>query len=319
MKYLHLVILLLLSSQSFGQIKDTIYFLNNSILVGKLKKINLGKIEFDGDGIGIVNIKYDKVKTIKANSHLYRIETTAKKILNGTIENAANAGRVLLITDTGNVEIKLSNITTLSYYGQNWKLSLWGSLGAGYSYTKSSNIGRLNFNGRLKYVNRKTELELTANTIITTDSTGTYRERENMELSDNYLINYNFYAGVFLRYQRSIELGLLRRWQEGSGLGYNFIQRKHSIGKSITGLVINQETNFDHQQNNSLEWVAQGSYAFFSFSKPNISLSTSQTIYTSFTQKGRIRYDGDVKINWEPITDFGLEFNYYYNSLALRC
>jgi hypothetical protein len=218
-----------------------------------------------------------------------------------------------LVTDTGAIEIKLSNITTLSYYGQNWKLSLRGSLGAGYSYTKSSGIGRLNLSGRLKYVNRKTELELTGNTIITTDSTGTYRERENLELSDNYLINYNFYAGVFLRYQRSIELGLLRRWQEGAGLGYKFMQRKHSIGKSITGLVVNQETNFDYQRKNSLEWVVQAGYDFFSFSKPNFSLSTTQTMYTSFTQKGRIRFDGDIKINWELISDFDLSFDFYHN------
>ena len=53
--------------KSIAQNKDTIFFVNKSILIGELRSIKLGRIEFDGDGIGIVNIKYNKIGTIQSN------------------------------------------------------------------------------------------------------------------------------------------------------------------------------------------------------------------------------------------------------------
>ena len=36
-------------------------------------------------------------------------------------------------------------------------------------------------------------------------------------------------------------------------------------------------------------------------------------MYFSLSQKGRIRSDGDINLNWELISDFYLDFQFYYN------
>src|SRR5688572_10542518 len=67
--------LLLSFHRCFSQPKDTLYFYNESKVVGELLTIRLGRVEFDADGIGIVKVKNNKLQSINATSHSFRIET----------------------------------------------------------------------------------------------------------------------------------------------------------------------------------------------------------------------------------------------------
>lgn len=297
----------------YSQQKDTIHFYNNSIMVGELNGMSLGKINFDSDEVGDVRIKYHKIKTIKAKSHYYRIETNEKKIYFGYIEFSKIPGNIILIAGTTNYELRIIDITSLSIYGKNWKESFSGYIGLGYSYTKSSAIGRLNFDGLLKYFKKKYESRLEASTIVTSENGTINRERENLGLSANYLINSKWFTGVSLRYERNSELGLLSRIQEGIGVGYNLISKQHNISHVTTGIVLNQEDDFNNNKNEYVEWATKIKYDFFSFSKPNITLGVSQTLFVSLSQKGRIRNDGEFKVNWELIDDFKLSLSMYHN------
>jgi hypothetical protein len=307
------ILLLFLFKSLVGQVKDTLYLLNNSIIIGEMKKIKMGRVEFDGDGIGIINVKYDKIKSIQAACHLYRVETTDRKLLYGTIRTSDKDGFITINTPGISPAIHLSNISSLIFFGNNFETRLSGNIGAGYSYTKSSDIGRLNLNASIKYTTRTTETALTGNMIITADSISTYRERENLQGSSIYYINNNWLLVGLLSYQRNLELGLQSRWQTGAAIGYKFLQLKSSQGKVNTGIVINSEKNFSNVSNTLFEWATQVNYNFFSFSKPNLSLSAAQMVFVSLSQKGRIRYDGDIDLSWEVIKDFSITLNFYHN------
>lgn len=299
--------------KSIAQNKDTIFFVNKSILIGELRSIKLGRIEFDGDGIGIVNIKYNKIGTIQSNKQYYRIETIHKEVIPGFINRSPNKGMIIAKTALSEKEISIGDISSMFKYGSKWSSRINGNLGAGYSYTKSSKIGRFNFDGSMVYHNAKTEIELGSNTIVTSDSTTVVIERANLNLRYNYYFSDVWFAVALLNYQRNIELGLDKRWQQGLALGYKFILTKHSQGVVLGGFTINQEKAITNQTTNNSEIVAQAKYNFYSFNSPNISFSTTQTLYKSTSQKNRFRYDGDISINWELITDFSLNLTYYNN------
>jgi hypothetical protein len=311
------IIFLLFCLGGFGQVKDTlkdtVYFLNNTMLAGELKKIRLGKIDFNGDNVGDVNIKYDRIKTISANTHFYIVETIKNEFLYGYIKRSDSPGCIVISSLAGDTTIKLINVASLSFYGRNWKDALTGVIGAGYSYTKSSDIGRLNMNASLNYYKKKLELAFTGDVIVTTDSIKTYKERENFGLSGSYVIYKSWFGGGAFNYQSNYQLGLKSRWQEVAGVGRKFLQGSHSVGKAATGIVVNEEQNLDNVSNTYTEALLQASYNFFSFSKPNISLSCTQSVYFSLSQKGRTRYDGDVNINWELIEDFSLDLSFFHN------
>jgi len=307
------IFFLLFSLLGYGQVKDTVFFLNKSMLVGELKKMKLGKIEFDSDELGIVNIKYNKVKTLHIASNYCRTETVDKRVLYGSILSSKNPKHIIVHTLREDVEIKLVDVSSISYYGENLTDGLSGSFGIGYTYTKSSDIGRLNVDGTLKYSKKKLELGLTGSMIVTSDSSSISRENEDIVLASRFLTDTRWYSAVSLRYQRSIELGLLSRWQEGAGIGYKFVQKQNNIAKAVSGFVVNQETDFEHNKNTYLEWFTNVGYDFFSFSKPNMTISMSQGVYVSLSQKGRVRNEGDLAINWELIDDFSINISFYHN------
>jgi hypothetical protein len=282
-------------------------------MVGEFKKMKLGKIEFDSDEVGIVYIKYHKVKTIHVESYYCRTETIDKRVLYGSILSSNIPGNIIVHTLKEDVEVKIGDVSSISFYGNHWTDSLSGSFGAGYSYTKSSDIGRLNVDGKIKYAKSKLELQLSGSVITTIDSSVVNRENEDVLFTSKFLTDTNWYSAVSIRYQRSIELGLLDRWQEGGGIGYKFLQRQNNFARALSGIVVNQETDFENTKNTYWEWSTSASYDFFSFSKPNISISMSQGVYLSLSQKGRVRNEGDLAINWELIDDFSINLSFYHN------
>jgi hypothetical protein len=54
-----------------------------------------------------------------------------------------------------------------------------GSVGLGYSYTRSSGFGRLNFDGDIRYISKETELILYVSGIYTIYDSVTNRDKEN--------------------------------------------------------------------------------------------------------------------------------------------
>lgn len=311
-----LVLFIFITAAAFSaaaQVKDTLFFLNKTLVIGELTRIRLGRIEFDADGIGNISVKYDKINTIRAAKHYFRIETVTDKVYYGTIDSSAKPGRIQIITTNGNVEVAVAGISTLAYYGSDWKTKLSGDIGAGYTFTKSSNIGRLNMNMNVRYRTKHTESLLSGNAIVTKDSIKVYRERENLQLAFNYYLSSRWYAAGLVSYQRNRELGLKSRWQQGLGIGYKYITSSNNQGTAGTGLVLNQEKSFVNNQNVLVEWLLQTNYTLFSFSKPNLTISTSQIFYVNLSQKGRIRWDGDLSINWELVSDLSLKTSFYHN------
>jgi hypothetical protein len=306
-------ILLLLGNTSKSFSKDTLYFYNKAILVGELKKITLGKIQFDADGVGIVNIKVDKVKTFRADTRSFRVETTDKQLMYGKIEESAMQGFISIINENSRKEININHISSLSAFGNQLATRISGRAGAGYSYARSTQIGRLNLNGTTKYVTSKSEFNFDGSMMVTTDSVTTFREREQAVLSGIFYLNNQLYTGINISYQRNRELGLKSRLQQGLGVGYKLIQKQKADARAITGFVLNTEENYSNVRSSLYEWVLQGKFDFFSFSDPNIVLSTTQTAFVSLSQKGRHRFDGDLSLNWELIKDFSLNFSFYYN------
>jgi len=300
------------SYSAFTQPKDTLYFYNTTVLVGKLRSIKVGYFEFDGDGIGIVKIKNNRISSMHAQSRSFRVETTSDSVLNGGLTRSYRPGWARFQSEDKVTDLAIQNITTLSYYGQSFRSRIDGNLGAGFSYTKSSEIGRINFNARIRYSTTNAAIQFQADAILTYDSIKVERENENMRLSYNYSFPSLWTAGAYATYQRNLELGLDRRWQQVvvAGRKFNFNQGRE--GLLITGVAINQEQNLEGIANNNTEVIVQLNYNLFYFEKPNISLTFVQTGYASITQQGRYRADGDINVNWELVKDFYVNFRFYH-------
>jgi hypothetical protein len=163
-------------------------------------------------------------------------------------------------------------------------------------------------------VSRRTELSLSLSGIYSIYDSLFSRDKEDLYLKYNYYFLRNWFATTFLAYQRNLELGLDRRFQEGLGIGNKFITSKHVYTWARGGAVINQERSSEGVNSDILtELFGQLELNIFRFENPKINILFAQTVYYSLSQSGRFRNDGSTSVTWEIFKDFNLSFEPYNN------
>ncbi|MGB4770220.1 MAG: DUF481 domain-containing protein [Chitinophagaceae bacterium] len=317
--YIQILLAILLAmgiTNSYAQtnLKDTIIMKDGTILSGELKGLKSGRVEFDIDNISIVKIKFDRIQMVKAITHQYRVETSDRKIYFGYIRRSDSAGILRIITKDSSFLTPLNHIAFMTSYDGSSFSHVRGYVSSGFTYARSSNAGRFNFDAAITWQFERVRTDLTGSMFISQTDTTWVRDRENLNLQSYYLINSYISVGGMIKYQRNYELGLARRFQEGVGVLYNWLSRNNFQVKSLTGLVFNQERNIEGQSfSNQIEVPITIQAEFFKFSKPNISVNTNQSAYVSLTDPGRLRWDGDTRIAWELIDDLNLSIQIYHN------
>ena len=281
--------------------------------MGELKSISLGKAVFDEDNMDILNIKVTKIRTIKAMTHIYRLETIHQDIYYTSLE-AGSVGHVQLKVDGIAREIsfeEISKLVPLSGKTQDlWK----GNASAGYSYSKSSGRGQFNSNFSLEYLTKKIDVLLGGSTIINQTDSTLELANANAGIVTSYLFTPVWEANIFVAYQRNLEQGLARRYQEGAGGGVNFFSTEQTRMKVITGIVFNQEKSIeDVETPTQVDIPVMMNFSFFRFSKPDMTVTLKENLFMGITQKGRIRQDGQLSLNWKLIQDFYINVQFYHN------
>ena len=305
---------LALISDSFSQTeRDTLFFNNGGKMIGKIKKIKLGVATFDPDDAGDITVQLRRIKTMSAVREIFRVETINGNALYGRLFSDRDSGYAKMINGFDTTMIYLQDISVLYPSGNAFLQRFAGNLGLGYNYTKSSNVGRLNYDGNITYTYKKEEITLAFSGIYTSNDSSFIRDNENFYIKNNYYFTPTWFATAFFNYQRNLELGLQRRYQEGVGVGNKFVTTQHIYAWVRSGIVINQEKSTENVTTGTLsELFGQIEFNFFRFTKPKIDLLMSQTFYYSLAQN-RFRNDGNTNMNWEIIKNFKISFEFYNN------
>lgn len=298
---------------SFCQ-KDSVFLYNGQVLIGDVKKVGLGNISIDDIDLKLISVKLYKIKKIKT-AHHFRIETSDKHIFFGTPDSHANNGWTEILTDDStNISLPITSISSMILVENEFFRRLDGSIGAGFSFTKSNSVGQVNLNSTTSYATKNFENQFRASTIGSINSSKYSRDNESIELFSSYTRNSTWFLAGLLAYQRNLELSLNRRFQELLGVGNKLILNKNMQLFAISGISASQERYSDGTESDFLiELPAMARFNFYNFHNPNIQINTSQSIYIGITQFGRIRYSGNTDISWELVKNFSITLNLYSN------
>ncbi len=295
-------------------IKDTIFFRNGSIIIGEIKMIRLGVVTFDPDDANDITVQLIKLKTISASGVIFRVETTADHVYYGRLITSLKPGFVTIVQARDTLQQEIEKISVLYPFKDAFLERFSGNVGLGYTYTRSSNFGRINFDLSAKYVTRKDEISFGATGIYSMSDTTFTRDQEDVNFKYNYYLGPTWFLTAFISYQRNLELGISRRYQQGAGVGNKFITTQHIYGWLRTGVAINQQQSTDGVKSGTLtELFGQVQFNFFRFTIPKISFDFSQSFFYSLSQKDRIRNSGQTNLSWEVISDFDLNLGFYNN------
>jgi hypothetical protein len=310
-----LIVIIIPCAKAHAQEKDSIFLYNGQILIGDIQGGQLGEITIDDKDLKDLQVKLYKIKRLKT-IHRFKIQLFTKKIYYGIIKESGKEGWVNILLD--NKDTLQTAITAISFIitlKKGFFKQLDGTLSAGFSYSKSSDVGQLTLGSTILYASKLFEYQLSTSAIESIDSSTLSRDREDAQLFVAFSLTPSWFAAVNLNYQRNLELSIARRWQEMIGGGNRIFLKKDWQLLAISGLTFNQEKSTSGTSSSLLlEIPVMLKFDFFKYHHPNIQVNSTQSVFFSLSQKNRVRYDGNTTFSWELIRYFYLSINLYANS-----
>ena len=308
------LVICFISNKSLSQAKDTIVLVNGQTLIGEVQYADLGNITIDDMDLKMQNVKLYKIKKLVISERL-RIETVDKKIYYGSLRTAEKEGWAVIYSSTlDTIPIRITDIYELISLEGGFFKRLKGSISAGFSFNKSSDIGQLNFGANVLYSAKNLDYQFMMNSIGTLDSGTFSSDNINVQFLSDYALTETWFLVAGLQYQRNLELSIARRYLGLAGVGNQLFIKKNWRLQALTGITFSQEKSIEGVSSGLLyEIPLMFQFNFYQFRHPDIQISSTQAAYFSLSQPGRVRYDGNTSFSWQIIRYFYLNLSPYTN------
>lgn len=312
--FFNLVLAISLNVKVCGQTKDTIVFYKGQTLVGDIRNGQFGEITINDVDFKLMQVKQYKIKMLTTDNR-FRLETNDKKEYIGRLQNAGKDGWVnIILDDRDTVLMRITDLAQIISIEKKFLEGLNGSLSAGFSYAKSSDIGQTNLSSTVHYATNKFDYAVSIAMNGSIDSSKYSRDREDMSLFVARSLGPSWFAAVSFSYQRNLELSIARRYQELIGGGNKLFVRQNWVLLATSGLAFNEEKSTSGNSSSLLLEIPIGvRFNFFKYSHPNLQITSSQIIFFGLSQSGRIRFNSNTSFSWELIKNFRFNFNPYLN------
>lgn len=300
------------------QERDTVKFYNEDRLVGEVKRLQRGELTFAPDKIDDdVVLKLKDIRMLIARRKPYKIEDLNNKKFFGTMEPAARDGMVNIVSAADTVTLYIEDLDNFLELDANFWKRLDGNVSLGFSFTRSSNIGRINGSSSLKYATRLFVWQLNGDVIYTIDETFKGIEKADMALSGYVEFWRRFFSFTQAQYQRITELGVTARVQATQGVGPILVKNRHADMRLASGISAQREYSADsikgNTTTNSVEIPLIFNYYIFRLGTPQVKLQVSNNVFFSTTQAGRWRFDQNITLDWKIIKHLNTSLQLYVN------
>jgi len=302
------VLVLMIPAPGFADYTDTVVLKNGNRITGNVKSMAEGQLLFDTDAMGTVTIKLDKVAEILSSTPM-EIETVTGDKYFGKLEKSLQAQQIEIRSDTSTESIAIDDLVHIIPIGASFWKRLQGSMSAGFSYTKSSDVAQFSFSGNVLYQARHNQLALTYTNIVTNQDSGTSQQLYT-RLGYRYQPGEHWYGLGFLSGQRNQELGVDGRGVLGAGGGRTLFQINRGVLSLNGGIDLNLE-NSGSSQNSSVEAFTAIEYSFYKYSALQSNLVISAIAFPSLTESGRFRWQVDTSWRQELFNNVFWNWTFY--------
>lgn len=312
LKLLPISILIILISQSVSGAKiDTVYFQNGNKITGEVKIMENNLLEFSTDDAGKIKIEWDNIDSIYIMERV-RIEHRDGRIVFGTLSPTNTPKVSVLFLDDG-MPLSLEHINVVRITPDKIKFltRLDGSVSGGFNYTKSSDLGQINFAGNVIYRHDLNQIEIDYSLLLTTQKEQEQNEKQNGGIQYIRSLPKKWFVLSRLSAESNSELGLKLRSNLGIGVGNNLIYTNYSLFYVAGGFQGNRETTADTVTYN-IDFLVSSKISVFKYSTPKLSFDLSGTIFPSLNNWGRLRTNIESTLSWEVFEDFYFKWSFYH-------
>lgn len=296
---------------------DQLEFFNGDRLTGKIKKIQRGEITIspdkqDDDAV----IKLRDLAFIRARRKLYIIESVQHKRYYGILDKGHAPGFVRVVQAHDTAEVYMLDLDYIENLDNNFWRRLDGNASLGFSYSRSSNIGRLNESHSMTYSTRQWVFGTSGDLMYTMDNDFTGLEKADLDVEAYREFWEKWFIVSIAQFQRSTELGLSARIQAVEAFGPVLIKNRRQDLRVATGISTQREAAVDSaatSSNISAEIPLRVTYYLFRLGTPEIKLEADNTLFFGISEGGRIRSDQNVTLYWKVISHLNLNIQVYAN------
>lgn len=296
---------------------DVIEFNNDDKMQGKLKRIQRGELKFDPDILeDLFTTKLRNVKYIRARRKEYMVETINNSKYYGTIDIGKAPGWVKVISISDTIDIHILDLDNIENLDDNFWRRLDGNINFGFSYSRHSNIGRINGNHSMAYSTRKWTFKTNGDLMYTIADEFKGVEKADWALQAYFEFWKKWFTLSQAQFQRSTELGLDARFQVLKAAGPIIIKNRRNDLRIASGLSAQKEYSTDSMnshRNISMEIPLIVNYWLFKLGSPEIKLQATNSLFFSISQNGRWRDDQNIVLYWEIVTHLNLNIQLYMN------
>ena len=298
---------------------DLITLQNGDRITGEIKELVHGKLRVRTSSMGTVQIEWDDVVHVESD-YDFKFERSDGERFIGGIE-ASDALNTITVAGEGTKiqSLEIQDVIRIAPIDDSFWDSVRGSVTFGYSFTKASEVGQLNFGFDATHRTDIRSWSIDGSTITTTqetlDDTQDNTQRSNLALSMTRFRSNRWFDSYVVGFESNDELGLNLRSRLGAGRGRFLRQTSTTELALLGGLVGTNESlisvSGEESSRNGIEAMIGAAYSRFQFDDPNVDLSISLVIYPSLTESGRVRAQFDATYRWEIINDLFWELTYY--------
>lgn len=292
---------------------DVVVFKNGDRLTGEVKSLSRGRLSFDSDPTGVINIEWDKVAYIRVDQDI-EVRTDSGVQYFGQIRMAEREFKVLVETPDGLTELDNSTVVAMDPIDTGGFRALDVNVSLGYNFTKASNITQLNVGMDTEYRSLKRILSADFSSQISNSDSSESSQRQTLEFNYARLWPDRWLNDGGISFDRNDELGLNLRTSLSAGGGRFLLTTNNSRFLLKGGLKATRENNVDQPEDvDSLESYGTMTWEWFRYDYPELDWSTTLEVIPSLTESKRVRGEFDATLRWEIINDFYWQLEYYFS------
>ena len=288
---------------------DIVVMRNGDRLVGEVKDLRQGTLEFKTDTMGTVSIKWDWVEQLTAPRY-FEVENSDGLKFYGTIQPGA-AGKLGVLLDGHLTELELKSVVKLRPLSQSFWTRLDGSISIGANYTLASGIGQGSLNANVASRREKFEWSTKLSTTITIQEDQPRSSRTTSSFGYSRFLKNRWFVPIIGQVDRNPDLGYNLRASAGSGIGRTLVQTNRSALAVLTMIRVDQEVPVSGETTSNTEAVFGSSYSYFTHDTPKTNVALSCYVSPSLTVAHRYRVDTDVSLSREIVKNFTAGMTFY--------
>jgi hypothetical protein len=296
---------------------DILIFHNGDRLTGEIKSLKRGRLSFNTDATGTINIEWDKVAQLISNQFI-QLETNTGARFFGQLVQPSKDFRLVVETTDGPQILDPKRVIIMNPIEQEKGLGAFDiDVTVGYNFAKATGVKQATLGFNIDYRTRLRIFSFSTSNILSDSNSQESSRRHNVNFQFTRLWKNRWTSNGNVSLEQNDELGLNLRTSIGFGGGRFLIQSNSMLLGLEAGLQIAQEDLVDVEEDTqSIEAVFTGVWDWFRFDSPELDWSNTLKIIPSLTESGRVRGEFDTNLKWEMFNDlkWGLSVYSSYDS-----